>query len=82
MNPQHGQMIRFDRMSRLNRWLYKGLHDLDFPFLAYRRPLWDITVIVLSGGGILLSFATLLPALRRLRRHAKKIFVHALRSVR
>ena len=82
MNPQHGQMIRYDRMSRLNRWLYKGLHDLDFPFLAYRRPLWDITVIVLSGGGILLICATLLPAFRRLRRHTKKFFVHALRSVR
>jgi hypothetical protein len=73
VNPQHGQMIRYDRMSRLNRWLYKGLHDLDFPFLAYRRPLWDISVIVLSIGGILLSVTTLLPAFRRLRRHAKKI---------
>jgi hypothetical protein len=73
MNPQHGQMTRQERVSRLNRWLYKGLHDLDFPFLVYRRPIWDITVIALSIGGILLSVTTLLPAFRRLRRHGQRI---------
>jgi hypothetical protein len=81
MNPQHGQMVRTDRMSRLNRWLYKGLHDLDFPFLAYRRPLWDITVIALSLGGIALSATTLWPALRRLSRHGRKLLVRRARSV-
>jgi hypothetical protein len=82
LNPQHGQMIRYDRMSRLNRWLYKGLHDLDFPFLMYRRPLWDVTVIVLSIGGILLSVTTLLPAFRRLRRHTRKLLMHRASAVR
>ena len=81
LNPQHGQMTRYDRMSRVNRWLYKGLHDLDLPFLVYRRPMWDITVIVLSMGGILLSLTTLLPAFRRLRRHARKLLVRRMGSV-
>jgi len=81
MNPQHGQMTRTDRMSRLNRWLYKGLHDLDFPFLAYRRPMWDITVIALSIGGIVLSATTLWPAFRRMRRHGRKLLVRRPRSV-
>ena len=72
LNPQHGQMTRTESRSRLNRWLYKGLHDLDFPFLVYRRPAWDIVVIGLSLGGILLSITTLLPAFRRLRRHASR----------
>ena len=74
-------MTRYDRMSRVDRWLYKGLHDLDLPFLVYRRPMWDITVIVLSMGGILLSLTTLLPAFRRLRRHARKLLVRRMGSV-
>ena len=73
LNPQHGQMIRMQRMNRLNRWLYKGLHDLDFPFLFYSRPLWDIVIVGLSIGGIVLSVTTLLPSFRRLRRHAKRL---------
>lgn len=55
-------------ITRLQRWLYQGLHSLDFPFLYYRRPLWDVLVIVLSIGGTVLSVTTLLPAGRRLRR--------------
>jgi PepSY-associated TM region len=70
LNPQHGQMIRMQRMNRLNRWLYKGLHDLDFPFLYYRRPLWDIVIVGLSIGGLVVSATTLLPSYRRLRRRA------------
>ncbi len=49
-----------ERLTRLNRWLYHGLHSLDFPFLYYRRPLWDVVVIVLSVGGIVLSVTTAL----------------------
>jgi hypothetical protein len=41
--------------SRLERWLYDGLHDFDFAVLMYRRPLWDIVLISLSIGGALLS---------------------------
>lgn len=58
--------------TRLERWLYHGLHSLDFPFLYDRRPLWDIVLIVLSVGGTVLSVTTLLPAWRRLRRHARR----------
>jgi len=73
LNPQHGQMTRMQRMNRLNRWLYKGLHDLDFPFLYYSRPLWDIVIVGLSIGGIVLSVTTLIPSYRRLRRHARRL---------
>ena len=37
-----------ERASRWNRWLYHGFHSLDFPFLYYKRPLWDIVVILLE----------------------------------
>jgi len=61
-----------ERLTRLNRWLYHGLHSLDFPFLYYRRPLWDIIVIVLSAGGLGLSLAAVSPAWQRLRRHLRR----------
>jgi hypothetical protein len=62
-----------ERLTRLNRWLYHGLHSLDFPFLYYRRPLWDIVVITLSIGGVLLTIASVAPAWRRLRRHVVRL---------
>lgn len=68
-DPKHGAIARKEeRLSRLNRWLYHGFHSLDFPFLYYRRPLWDVVVIVLSLGGILLSATTLGASWRRMRR--------------
>jgi hypothetical protein len=69
LDPESGGIVeRSVRIGRLRRWLYQGLHSLDFPFLYFRRPLWDIVAIVLSIGGIVLSVTTMLPALRRLRR--------------
>jgi hypothetical protein len=73
LDPQHGTMTKQDRRSRLNRWLYHGFHSLDFPFLYYRRPLWDIVVIGFSIGGIVLSATTLVPAWRRLVRHGRRM---------
>jgi hypothetical protein len=50
--------------SRLERWLYTGLHDFDFRALSGRRPLWDVLVIVLSLGGLGLSVAGAVAAWR------------------
>jgi hypothetical protein len=70
VDPQSGLIVlRHTSISRLNRWLYNGLHSLDFSFLYYSRPAWDIVVAGLSLGGIALSVTTMLPACRRLRRH-------------
>jgi len=70
-DPRHGTIARKEeRLTRLNRWLYHGFHSLDFPFLYYKRPLWDIVVIVLSIGGIVLSATTLTASWRRVRRSA------------
>ena len=74
IDPYRGAITRKEeRLTRLNRWLYHGLHSLDFPFLYYRRPLWDIVVIGLSLGGVALSVTTLLPAWRRVRRHGRRM---------
>jgi hypothetical protein len=73
LDPGLGTMTKQDRGGRWNRWLYHGLHSLDFPFLRYKRPLWDIVVILLSIGGAVLSATTLLPSWRRLVRHARRL---------
>ena len=73
-DPRHGTIARKEeRLSRLNRWLYHGFHSLDFPFLYYHRPLWDIVVMTLSIGGLALSASTLTASWRRLRRHARRL---------
>ena len=69
-DPKRGTIARKEeRLTRLNRWLYHGFHSLDFPFLYYKRPLWDIVVILLSIGGIVLSATTLSASWRRVRRN-------------
>jgi hypothetical protein len=70
LDPERGGIVqRTGKVSRLRRWLYQGLHSLDFPFLYFQRPLWDIVVVALSIGGAVLSFTTIVPGWRRLRRH-------------
>jgi hypothetical protein len=74
LDPARGGIVqRSDRVTRLRRWLYQGFHSLDFPFLYFQRPLWDIVVILLSLGGLISGITTLTPAWRRLRRHAAKL---------
>ena len=51
-----GQVVlKHEKLSRLERWLYHGLHSLDFSFIFYKRPLWDIVMIVLMIGGLFTS---------------------------
>jgi hypothetical protein len=68
--PSLGQMVKFDKRDRANRWVYYGLHVMDWPGLFNRRPLWDMVTIALLAGLAAISITTLLPAFRRLKRHA------------
>jgi hypothetical protein len=78
LDPARGAIVqKTDETRRLRRWLYQGLHSLDFPFLYYQRPLWDVVVIALSIGGLVLSATTLLPGFRRLKRHLQRYPRHA-----
>jgi hypothetical protein len=70
LDPGRGVIAsRLERSTRWNRWLYHGFHSLDFPFMYYKRPLWDVILILLSLGGIAISVTSALPAWRRLARH-------------
>jgi len=64
-----GQLIqRHTGQSRLYRWLYNGLHSLDFQYLLARRPLWDLLLLTLNVLGLLLSATAILIGWRRLLR--------------
>lgn len=69
------------RNERLNRWLYEGLHSLSWPALYFRRPLWDVVMILLLLGGLTLSVTTLLPGWRRLSRRTKGLVISSRRNV-
>jgi hypothetical protein len=58
----------------VTRWLYHGLHSLDFPWLYKYRPLWDIVVISCMLGGTALCITSLVLAWRVLRRKLAELF--------
>jgi hypothetical protein len=71
-DPQLGAVAQKEETrSRIERWLYNGLHSLDFPYLYQSRPAWDVTVIVLSLGGFLLSCTAVWLTWRRVMRGVK-----------
>jgi hypothetical protein len=60
------------RLNRLERWLFNGLHDLDFSFLYNSRPLWDIVMLVLLTGGLVSSALGMWLGLARMKRGAMR----------
>jgi hypothetical protein len=69
VDPVMSQMVaQLTRRSRIERWLYHGLHSLDFPVWLYGRPLWGSVVIFLCSGGAVLSAVGVLIGFKRLRR--------------
>ena len=74
LDPALGRIVhREQRRSRVDRWLYRGLHRLDFPGFYHRRPLWDVVVIVLLLGGLFSAASSLVPAAKRLRRTFRRL---------
>ena len=66
VNPHTGSVARaYDTHAMVMRWAVIGLHCLDFPFLIRNRPTWDITIIGLSLGGLVLSLSGVVLSWRR-----------------
>jgi hypothetical protein len=71
--PQLGAVVQKEKASsRIERWLYNGLHSLDFPYLYQSGPAWDLTVIALSLGGCALSLTAVWLSWRRTARNLKR----------
>lgn len=69
LDPATGRIAGLThRLARLDRWLFNGLHSLDFGFWYDKRPLWDIAVIALSLGGLATSGIGMWLGFRRMRR--------------
>ena len=61
-------LAQVHRLNRVERWLYNGLHSLDFAFWYDQRPLWDIGMIVLLARRPRVERHRLLFGIKRLRR--------------
>jgi hypothetical protein len=71
IDPRKGELVGIvHRLSRLERWLFNGLHSLDFAFWWDRRPLWDLGMIVLSLGALVSSGIGMYLGIKRIRRDA------------
>jgi hypothetical protein len=71
IDPQKSELVGVvHRFSRLERWLFNGLHSLDFAFWWDRRPLWDLGMIVLSLGALVSSGIGMYLGIKRIRRDA------------
>ncbi|MBA9070257.1 hypothetical protein FHR71_004023 [Methylobacterium sp. RAS18] len=68
IDPATGEVLGgLDHSGRIRRWLFNGLHTLDFVVLLARRPAWDVMVWLLSTAGLIISLSGIVLGWRRLR---------------
>lgn len=69
IDPATARVVKiYNSKTRLNRWLYHGLHSMDLPLLYAHRPAWDIVVLLGLLGGTFLCVTSLKLAWGVLRR--------------
>ena len=69
IDPKTARIVgSYSTRAWVTRWLYHGLHSLDFPWLYKYRPLWDVVVISLMAGGTTLCVTSLILAWRVMKR--------------
>ena len=74
IDPATARIVReYHDGEWIQRWLYHGLHSLNFPWLYKYRPLWDIVVITFMVGGTALCITSLILAWRVLGRKLRAL---------
>ena len=74
IDPKTARVVgTYSARGWVNRWLYHGLHSLDFPWLYNYRPLWDIVVIALMLGGTAVCVTSLVLTWRVLVRKVSSL---------
>jgi len=74
VDPRKSELVALThRSSRIERWLFNGLHSLDFAFWYDKRPLWDIGMILLSLGALATSGIGMYLGFKRLRRDLARL---------
>jgi len=75
IDPRTGALVQHvDRNSRWYRWLFGGLHRVDFAPWVRARPVWDIVVLILMVGGFSLAVAGAYLAAARVRKDFSESF--------
>ena len=74
IDPKSGRAVGgYSATNFLDRWLYHGLHSMNFPWLYNYRPAWDIVVIAFMLGGTALAVTSLMLAWQVLGRKLRLI---------
>jgi hypothetical protein len=81
IDPKTARVVgSYNDSAWVNRWLYNGLHSLNFPWLYNYRPLWDIVVITFMLGGTALCVTSLILAWRVVGRKLRGVVPGASRD--
>jgi hypothetical protein len=76
IDPKTARIVQsYNSRARWNRWLYHGLHSMDFPWLYNHRPIWDILVLILLTAGSALCVTSLVLAWRVVQRSFGQTFL-------
>jgi hypothetical protein len=74
VDPTQSELLAtVHRLNRVERWLYNGLHSLDFAFWYSKRPLWDVGMILLCAGALVSSAIGLCLGVKRLWRDVARL---------
>jgi hypothetical protein len=85
VDPKSARVVGgYSASNFVDRWLYHGLHSMNFPWLYNYRPAWDIVVIAFMAGGTALAATSLMLAWQVLGRRLGSVRLQAdgSRSVR
>jgi uncharacterized iron-regulated membrane protein len=75
VDPHNGALLqRADATARWYRWLFGGLHRIDFTAWMRARPIWDIIMLTLMLGGLALTVTGFYLAVRRISNDAVLLF--------
>jgi uncharacterized iron-regulated membrane protein len=75
LDPNTGALVqRADATGQWRRWLFSGLHRLDFTPLMRARPFWDIMMWLTMLGGLAVSVTGVYLGIRRIRSDVAVVF--------
>jgi hypothetical protein len=83
VDPKSARVVGgYSASSFVDRWLYHGLHSMNFPWLYNYRPAWDIVVIAFMVGGTALAATSLMLAWQVLGRKLRVVGTERQTTVR
>ena len=75
VDPRSGALVaRFDSTARWYRWLFSGLHTIDFTTWLRAHPMRDIVLLTLLLGGLAVTITGFYLAIRRIRNDVTPLF--------